>query len=111
MAEILEHLAVFLGIKKAALIVGGVGAAVSMPFIEGTWGYKISLFIAGWAASVFVSPVVIAIMDVREAEYGIVFLTGVFAMSITSAIIRSLQGVTFESLMEQIRLIFGRGGK
>ncbi len=111
MAEFLEHLAILFGFKKMALVVGGVGAAVSMPFIEGTWRYKISLFIAGWAASVFVSPVVIAVMDVREAEYGIVFLVGVFAMSVTSAIIRSLQQITFEGLMEQIRLMFGRGGK
>lgn len=108
MAELIEHVAVFLGIKKLTLIVGGIGAAVSMPFIQGAWSYKITLFVAGWAAAVFVSPIVIGMMNVHDAEYGIVFLTGVFAMSVTAAVIRSLQGVTFESLMEQIRLLLGR---
>lgn len=111
MADFLEHVAMIFGAKKAALIVGGIGAAVSMPFIDGGLARKVTLFIAGWAASVFVSPLIITWMGVRDAEYGIVFLVGVFAMSITDAIMRSLRDVTFQSIMDNLRLMFGRGGK
>ena len=108
MEAILQHIAEFLGVKKLALVAGGIGAAVSMPFIEGTLPRKLSLFVSGWAASVFASPVLIRWMDVGDAEYGVVFLVGVFAMSITDAIIRSLKDVTFTSIMENLRLMFGR---
>ncbi len=109
--ELLESLAALVGLKKMGLIAGGVGAAVSMPFIEGTWRRKLGLFIAGWFGAAFVSPVIIEMMDVKGAENGISFLVGVFFMSTVDAGMRSLKGVTFDSLAAQVRIIFGKGGK
>lgn len=91
----------------ATAIASAAGAAVSMAFIEGTVKYKIALFCGGFAASHYLTPYAVKYFQLAESG-GAAFIIGIFAMSLTAAIIRVLKGVDFKSLFDQLGLWFGR---
>ena len=86
---------------------GAAGAAISMAFIEGTVLYRAVLFCGGYTAAKYITPLAVKNFGLSEPD-GASFIIGIFAMSLTAAIIRVLKGVEFNSLFEQLRAWFGR---
>lgn len=97
-----------IGVKLSTVVAGGFGAAVSMAVIKGPLWYRFSLFLGGVASAAFVTPLFVELSGLHKAESAVGFIIGMFGMSITSAIIRTVQDVNFESLSEQLRAWFGR---
>ena len=97
-----------IGVKLTTVIAGGFGAAVSMAVIKGPLWYRFCLFLGGVASAAFMTPLAVHYADIQKAESAVGFIIGMFGMSVTSAIIRTLQDVNFETLSEQLRAWFGR---
>ena len=81
-----------LGLKWAPLAAGFFGSLVSLRFIEGLGMWQRgSTVLAGTAVSAYVSPVLIAWLELSpKMEGGIAFLCGLFGMSFAGAVIKSM---------------------
>jgi len=93
--------------SNATVVAGAAGAAVSMAFIDGSVKYKATLFVGGIAASHYLTPSVAKYFQLHESGSA-AFVIGIFAMSLTAAIVRVLKGVDFQSLFNQLGSWFGR---
>jgi len=89
------------------MLAGIAGAVISMAFIEGSVKYKAALCMGGFAASHYLTPFAVKYFQLEESG-GAAFVIGIFAMSLTAAVIRVLKGVDFNSLFTQIGSWFGR---
>ncbi len=89
------------------VIAGIAGAVISMAFIEGSFKYKSALCLGGFAASHYLTPYAVKYFQLEESG-GAAFVIGIFAMSLTAAVIRVLKDVDFNSLMSQLTSWFGR---
>jgi hypothetical protein len=108
MFDNINGIAEAIGVKVSTVIAGSFGAAVSMAVIKGPIWYRFCLLLGGVATAAYVTPLISHIFDLINAESAIGFLVGMFGMSVTSAIIRTIQDVNFETLSEQLRAWFGR---
>ena len=104
----LDDFATYIGIKGAAIVSGTFGAAVSMAFITGPIWYRAALGAGGLATAAFVTPLVVNALSLEKSENAVAFLVGLFGMSIAAAIIKTVQEVSFDTLMAQLRAWFGR---
>lgn len=108
MLDNINGIAESVGVKLTTVIAGGFGAAVSMAVIKGPIWHRFCLMLGGVASAAYVTPLISHVFDLPKAESAIGFLVGMFGMSITSAIIRTIQEVNFETLSEHLRSWFGR---
>lgn len=80
------------GLKWLTLIPGGMGAAVSLKFIEGltTW-QRLSTVLAGAVAAGFLAPLAVEYMELSfKAEPPIAFIIGLFGMSCAGALTKAM---------------------
>jgi len=108
MLESIEVAASYIGVKLAAIISGTFGAAVSLAFIQGTILYRLALFTGGLISAAYITPLLVFVFDLGKAENAVAFLVGMFGMSLSAAIVRTVQQVDFDSLMTQLRAWFGK---
>ena len=104
----LDDIAIYIGVKSGAIIGGTAGAVVSLIFIEGPIWKRVCMFIGGLSASIFMTPWFVHVFNAQKSENAMAFVVGLFGMSLTSAIIKTIQGVDFVSLMAEIRAWTGR---
>lgn len=104
----IDEIAATAGVKVAHVIGGTFGAAVSMAIIKGPWWYRLCLFAGGLLFAAYVTPLAVDLLNMDKAENAVAFLVGMFGMSLSAAIIRTVQEVNFEVLMTELRAWFGR---
>jgi hypothetical protein len=91
----LEHIATALGVKKAGLIAGFVGAIVSLRFVNeanNCWSNRIFMAIAGTMAAAYVTPGIAEFLGASErVESAMAFGFGLFGMTLAGAIVAQLR--------------------
>lgn len=99
----LEAIASFLGIKKAAFVIGFVGAVVSLRFVKRAekWYEKGLMVFGGAAAAGYLEPPVSAYFSVTNGGF-IAFLIGLFGMSLASAMMGTINNIEWNKLWTDI---------
>lgn len=113
-----QEIATILGIKKSSLLAAFFGALVSMPFIKAPYEsltaralYKCYVLVSGILGAIYVGPAIASTAEYMTMESMIVFLTGVFFMSVASAIHNVVQNTDLNTLMNVLRAWVGRPPK
>jgi len=86
----LDSIAVVLGVKKGYIVVGFIGAVLSLKFLPRieTWFAKVTTVLTGWACAIYLAPALSEAMDFKErTEYGITFLIGILGVSLMAALV------------------------
>lgn len=104
----LDTVAELLGIAKAKMVAGFLGALLALAWIKGPFVYRGALFVGGWAASIYVTPILNHAFELETA--GMEFLVGIFSMSTVAAVFRTMEQVDFAGITQALKDFF-RGGK
>lgn len=90
---VLTAIAITLGVKKEAIIIGLLAAIVSLKFIPDmrNWYQKLSMAFGGFLCAVYLAPAIAELMEFKtRTEYGITFLVGLSGMSLAAAVTKLL---------------------
>jgi fructose-specific phosphotransferase system IIC component len=90
----LDQIATVLGVKKAGLIAGFIGALISLRFIAEatTWPSRIFMALAGTMAAAYLTPGIAEYLGAGErVESALAFCLGLFGMTASGAIMHSLR--------------------
>lgn len=98
-----ETIAAFFGIKKAAFVVGLVGAVVSLKFVKRAqkWYENVLMIFGGSAAAGYLEPPVSAYFHVTNGGF-IAFLIGLFGMSLAAAVMGMINSTEWGKLVPDI---------
>lgn len=99
----LEAIASFFGIKKAAFVIGFVGAVVSLKFVKRAdkWYEKAFMVFGGAAAAGYLEPPVSAYFAVTNGGF-IAFLIGLFGMSLAGATMNTIERVDWPKFWQNL---------
>lgn len=106
----LEQLAAVLGVKKAGLVAGFIGALVSLRFVReaDTWPARCFMALAGTMAAAYLTPGLAEYLGASErVESALAFGFGLFGMTVAGAIVSALRE---QKLGEAIATWFRRPG-
>jgi hypothetical protein len=106
----LEQIAAALGVKKAGLIAGFIGALVSLRFVQeaNTWPTRVFMALAGTMAAAYVTPGIAEFLGASErVESALAFGFGLFGMTLAGAIVAQVRDL---KLAEAIATWFKRPG-
>lgn len=103
----LETIAQIIGVKKSAIIVGLISSVVSLkfvPYMASIW-QRLTMVGGGFCCAVFIAPGIAEAFEFKErTEHGIVFLVGLFGMSLCAAL---MQLITSGELWDFIKKKLG----
>jgi hypothetical protein len=106
----LDQIATVLGVKKAGLIAGFIGALVSLRFVHeaNTWASRIFMAMAGTMAAAYLTPGIAEFLGASErVESALAFGFGLFGMTLAGAIVAQVRDL---KLAEAIATWFKRPG-
>lgn len=89
----IDEIAGMLGLKKAGLIGGFLGALVSLRFFPDlkTWWQRCTTLFSGWVCAAYVGPLVASTLDIAEKhEGGVTFLVGVVGMALIANVLQAI---------------------
>lgn len=91
----IDQIASTLGLKKAALLGGFLGALVSLRFFPEaqSWWQRCTTLFSGWVCAAYVAPLAAATLDIAEKhEGGVAFLVGVVGMALIANVLQAIPG-------------------
>jgi len=114
--SMIEGIATALGVKSGSLLAAFFGSLVSLPFIKApeytapwkTAAYKAGILFAGIFAAIHVGPLVADGSDYQHMAKAIIFLTGVFFMSIATAIMKVIHQTDLRTLSDVLKAWTGK---
>lgn len=109
--SVIEAIASFLGVKKAAFVIGFIGAVVSLKFVKRaeSWFEKAFMVFGGAVAAGYLEPPISAYFNVTNGGF-IAFIIGLFGMSLAAAIMDVIDSTKWGKLVtEFIRKRLGLG--
>lgn len=90
----LEQIAVALGVKKAGLIAGFIGAVISLKFLTEiqTWPARIFMAFCGTMCAAYATPGIADYFKWSErVESALAFAVGLFGMTLANAVMGALR--------------------
>lgn len=97
----LEELAAALGVKKGVIVAGMVGSAVAMLIgPKRHWVHRLSTFVVGFAAAVFLTGPLLVYLKADSLQYGagLGFMIGLFGMTIADKMLHIIQELNLQTI-------------
>ena len=89
----LDSILVSLGLSKGATVGGFFGSVVSLKFIDGPLGQRLTTAACGWLCAAYLAPLILEVAGVSLStrnELAVAFLVGLFGMSLVAQILKAL---------------------